>query len=204
MTRRVWGTGLLLSCWGLSASILLTILLFDLGYPLFLKTWDLPGTLGWTAERLLRQVDVLMDYLTLPWVTALKFPDLPSSKSGLYHFFVVKLLFHFCQVVFLGTSIGMITAKPWRWLPSSWYRIWALLPLGLALLAALVGFDQFFIWFHQILFPGDSSWLFNPATDPIILLLPQDAFMLAFVCCGILYELYFMAWYFYAKRKERR
>lgn len=204
MNRRILGTGLILVFWGLSASILLTILAFDLGYPLFLEAWDLPVRLGWPAQDLARQVDVLMDYLTLPWVTELKFPDLPSSESGLYHFFVVKLLFHFCQVVFFGTSIGMVITKPWRWLPSSWYRTWILLPLGLAFLAVLVGFDQFFIWFHQILFPGDSSWLFDPAKDPIILLLPQDAFMLAFVFCGILYELYFLAWYIYAKRKDRR
>lgn len=203
MTRRSWLAGLLMSFWGLSASILLTIWIFDLAYPLFLDLWALPKSLGWPPERLARNVDVLMDYLTLPWINQLQFPDLPASESGLYHFQVVKYLFHFCQLVFVGTSLGIAVQKSWRWVPDSWYRIWALIPLVLGFLAVLVGFDQFFIWFHQILFPGDSSWLFDPAKDPIILLLPQDVFLLSFICWGLFYELYFSLCFFITKKSGR-
>ncbi|MVX58713.1 TIGR01906 family membrane protein [Streptococcus danieliae] len=200
MTRRAWISGSLMSFWGLSASILLTIWIFDLAYPLFLDLWNLPKSLGWPAERLARNVAVLMDYLTLPWINQLKFPDLPASESGLYHFQVVKYLFHFCQLVFVGTSLGIAFQKSWLWVPASWYRLWALIPLGLGFLAVLVGFDQFFIWFHQVLFPGDQTWLFDPRLDPIILLLPQDVFLLSFICWGILYELYFFFCFFATKK----
>ena len=55
---------------------------------------------------------------------------------------------------------------------------------GTALLAAvaavglcgLVGWDRFFVGFHSLLFNNDY-WLFDPATDPVILILPDTFFM---------------------------
>ncbi|MGV3060984.1 TIGR01906 family membrane protein, partial [Streptococcus hyovaginalis] len=55
--------------------------------------------------------------------------------------------------------------------------------LGLAM-----GFNEFFTLFHQLLFPGDSPWLFNPYTDPIIWVLPETFFMHCFLLFFVLYE----------------
>jgi len=38
-------------------------------------------------------------------------------------------------------------------------------------------FDGLFTGFHQVFFPGKTNWLFDPATDPIICLMPQEFFM---------------------------
>ena len=47
--------------------------------------------------------------------------------------------------------------------------------LLIALLAAL-NFDGAFTVFHSIFFPGKDNWLFDPATDPVILILPEAFF----------------------------
>ena len=52
----------------------------------------------------------------------------------------------------------------------------------------LIGFDQFFTLFHQVLFVGDATWLFDPYKDPIILALPEDYFLHAFLIFFVLYE----------------
>ncbi|MBU5890334.1 TIGR01906 family membrane protein, partial [Vibrio cholerae O1] len=41
------------------------------------------------------------------------------------------------------------------------------LPVMIGLGGVLIGFDQFFTLFHQILFVGDDTWLFDPAKDPV-------------------------------------
>ena len=33
-----------------------------------------------------------------------------------------------------------------------------------------------FSFFHSVFFPGKENWLFDPATDPVILLLPEEFF----------------------------
>jgi len=37
-----------------------------------------------------------------------------------------------------------------------------------------VDFDGFFTWFHHLFFPGKENWLFDPAMDQIILILPYE------------------------------
>lgn len=51
-----------------------------------------------------------------------------------------------------------------------------ILPVVLGGLAAL-DFDRAFTVFHTVFFPGKTNWLFNPYTDPIILVMPQEFFM---------------------------
>ena len=55
-------------------------------------------------------------------------------------------------------------------------RVVMLFPLAIGVIAWLIGFDRFFVAFHEVLF-RDNSWLFDPATDPIISVLPEQFFM---------------------------
>ena len=50
---------------------------------------------------------------------------------------------------------------------------------GFALIGGLVAldFDTAFTIFHKMFFPGKDNWLFNPYTDGVIMILPQDFFM---------------------------
>ena len=67
-------------------------------------------------------------------------------------------------------------------------------PLAIGIIAWLIGFDQFFVAFHEVLF-CDNSWLFDPATDPIISVLPEQFFMHTFLIFLLVYELSFFIIY---------
>ena len=58
---------------------------------------------------------------------------------------------------------------------------WAGAGLGGAFLMvgglAALDFDKAFVVFHALFFPGKDNWLFDPRTDEIITILPQEFFM---------------------------
>ncbi|MEN4358189.1 TIGR01906 family membrane protein, partial [Streptococcus pyogenes] len=65
----------------------------------------------------------------------------------------------------------------------------ALFPLMIGLMASFIGFEHFFTLFHQVLFVGDSSWLFDPLKDPVIWILPEVFFLHCFLFFMIVYEI---------------
>ena len=181
----------------LSLSILLTIYLAWLVYPLEISWLHLTSRVPFQPQTIQHNFNVLMDYLTNPLNQALKMPDFPSSASGIHHFAVVKGLFHLAQGVAIVTL--PIFYLFWKEVIQkgflSLYRrgllIMLSLPLVLALVGIFIGFEQFFTLFHQILFVGADTWLFDPAKDPVILILPEDFFLHAFLLFFCLYELIF-------------
>ena len=42
--------------------------------------------------------------------------------------------------------------------------------------AAATNFDRAFTVFHSLFFPGEDNWIFDPAQDPIITLMPEEFF----------------------------
>lgn len=57
------------------------------------------------------------------------------------------------------------------------------LPLVLGGLCAM-DFDAAFIKFHEIFFPGKDNWWFDPHVNYIVLILPQDFFMVCAIVIG--------------------
>ncbi len=57
--------------------------------------------------------NILMQYLTFPWVGHLAMPDFPSSESGLKHFHDVKWLFHLVQGFVILLAYPAVTSL-WR------------------------------------------------------------------------------------------
>ena len=181
----------------LSLAILLTIYLAWLVYPLEISWLHLTSRVHFQPQIIQHNFNVLMDYLTNPLSQVLAMPDFPSSASGIHHFAVVKGLFHLAQGVALVTlpMFFLFWKQVVRRGFLSLYRRGLLLmlslPLVLGLIGVFIGFDQFFTLFHQILFVGDDSWLFDSAKDPVILILPEDFFLHAFLLFFCLYELIF-------------
>lgn len=181
----------------LSLAILLTIYLAWLVYPLEISWLHLTSRVRFQPQIIQHNFNVLMDYLTNPLSQVLAMPDFPSSASGIHHFAVVKGLFHLAQGVALVTlpMFFLFWKQVVRRGFLSLYRggllLMLSLPLVLGLIGVFIGFDQFFTLFHQILFVGDDSWLFDPAKDPVILILPEDFFLHAFLLFFCLYELIF-------------
>lgn len=134
--------------------------------------------------------------------------SIPSSKNGLHHFEAVKYLFHLVTVVFVVTLPGFIqfmrtvVKKGYLALYRSLFFWMMVLPVVIAVVAVMIGFDQFFTLFHQVLFAGDNTWLFDPRVDSIILALPEDYFMHAFLIFFVLYEGMCASFYLFSRRKK--
>lgn len=112
---------------------------------------------------------------------------LPFSAEGASHFADVRVLFILDLAVLAVTLLFLLglwiaccrrTALPR--LAGRTPGFWAACGLGgiILIVAALAAtdFDRAFTIFHGVFFPGKENWLFDPATDPVILLLPEEFF----------------------------
>ena len=190
----------------LATAILLTIYLVWLFYPLEISYFALPDKVHLKAETIQYNFNILMNYLTNPFSQKLAMPNFGSSVAGLHHFQAVKYLFHLAQVVFVLTLpaliffIQKVVKKGFLALYQRNLLILSLLPFIMICLAGLIGFNSFFTLFHQVLFVGDNTWLFDPAKDPVIWILPEEFFMHAFILFALLYEGIFLSLYFFSKK----
>lgn len=182
--------------WIIALSVTLTIFL---AIPLFFGEifwYQLTDLVQMTAGKIWHNFLILMNYLINPLETKLSMPDFPSSASGLYHFAEVKNLFmlvFFLAIILIPFTIRFIKENLSLVFHNA-LRVVMLFPLAIGVIAWLIGFDQFFVVFHEVLF-RDNSWLFDPATDPIISVLPEQFFMHSFLIFLLIYELIFFVIY---------
>lgn len=168
-----------------SITVLLSIPLFrlDIGWENLTQIANFPRSV------LIHNYHVLMQYELNPFIAHLKMPNFPDSTNALKHFAEVRNLFTLVNIL----SIVLIPAiiiflkehLPILYRRGIFYAM--VVPILLAVVAALIGFDNFFIIFHKILF-RDNTWLFDPTTDPIINVLTDNFFMFCFIIFVILYE----------------
>ena len=203
-TKLIFGASLLFL---LSLAILVTIYLAWILYPFEISWLNLTNRVHLKSDIIQYNFHILMDYLTNPFNPVLEMPDFPSSESGLHHFVVVKGLFHLAQGVAIVTLPifylfwKQVIQKGFLSLYRRGLLIMLSLPLVLGLVGVFIGFEQFFTLFHQILFVGDDTWLFDPAKDPVILILPEDFFLHCFILFFVTYEVLFGLFYFKSRRR---
>lgn len=194
----------------LSAAVLGTIYLAWLVYPIEISYLGLENVVYVKASDISYNFNILMNYLTNPFASILDMPNFSSSADGLKHFADVKGLFHLAQLIFLISLPAVFYF--WKEVVQKGYGklyqkvfIWmALAPVMIAVMGMLIGFDSFFVLFHHLLFPGDSTWLFDPLTDPVIYILPQEFFLHCFILFFILYEVFCGIWFFLIKKCDIR
>lgn len=182
--------------WIIALSVTLTIFL---AVPLFFGEifwYQLTDLVQMTAGKIGHNFLILMNYLINPLEKKLSMPDFPSSASGLHHFAEVKNLFMlvFFLTIILIPFIIRFMKENLSLVFHNAFRVVMLFPLAIGVIAWLIGFDQFFVAFHEVLF-RDNSWLFDPATDPIISVLPEQFFMHSFLIFLLIYELIFFVIY---------
>ena len=188
-----WGSMLFL----FSLSILLTIYLAWIFYPLEIEWLNLTDRVYLKSETIQYNFHILMNYLTNPFSQVLEMQDFRSSAAGLHHFAMVKNLFHLVQLVTVVTLpsfyffVREIIKKGFLSVFRKSLLALVVLPLVIGFLGVLIGFEQFFTVFHQILFVGDDTWLFDPTKDPVILILPETFFLHAFLLFFGFYESFF-------------
>lgn len=187
----------------LTAAISLTILATPI-YQFSLNWFDVPEKVGMSYDQIMANYRAVMEYLHFPWIDTLVFPDFPVSESGAFHFWEVKILFYINYVaLFLSGIVTFFYVRHLKKIQGIWrlvqpFKIAIAVPFILLLVLA-IDFDGMFVLFHELLFNNDA-WLFNPVTDPIITVLPQEFFMLCFAFAFMLIEGSFVAGYFISKR----
>lgn len=177
----------------LSLSISLPIY-FRPFYYVQIKTLRLEENTGYTFYQIKEAFDQLLNYLTL--FQNFKTGDLAYSKEGYSHFVDVKFLFDLDIIVMISSFIIVITLiildrkniiefKNYFKLPPYFYSgLLSLVIIVLLLIGVSVDFDRTFTVFHQIFFPGKTNWLFNPSTDEIIKILPEEFFLNCAILIG--------------------
>ena len=111
------------------------------------------------------------------------------SESGKSHFTDVRGLFLLDLRLFFAAAaailflvvLSRLCRRSFAPLLGRGPGFWAGAGLGGAFLIvgglAALDFDRAFVVFHTLFFPGKDNWLFDPDTDEIINILPQQFFM---------------------------
>lgn len=164
-----------------SLSVVLTLNLRQIYY-FDIKYQQLESATGLSEETIRENYDALIDYnLLIKGVSRLELPDFEMSEHGRIHFAEVKRIFAAIQILCLISGILFVVAlfKKFRRRDFGCLKLTSILtlviPVVLGVLMTL-NWNTFFITFHQIFFNNDY-WIFDPATDPVINILP-DAFFL--------------------------
>ena len=136
---------------------------------------------GLTKEELRQDYLELIDYNSVFGDDSLDFPHFTLSDDARQHFKEARDLFLFFGwgVPIFGSlaAILALIARRKKYGPSylavaSFISI--VLPAALGAFA-LLAWDRLFVMFHEISF-GNDLWLFDPAVDPVINVLPTEFF----------------------------
>ncbi len=166
--------------------------------------YDLTEISGLTEDELRQDYDTLIDYNNIFGQKELVFRHFTLSNAAAQHFREAKVLFLFFEwgvLIFGILSAIMIYIARKKSLGVLYLKcasiIAVLLPVLLGIFAA-AAWDRFFVLFHELSF-GNDLWLFDPAVDPIINVLPDEFFfheamaifglvILGGVICAVIYH----------------
>lgn len=150
-------------------------------YYLDIQVLHIPEQSGYSVEEIKNNYNELIDYNLSPFHQKLEFPDFPMSREAEIHFEEVKVIFQwFVKLLVITFPLGVIGII-WQYRRRNYtflkiaggISIFVPLVLGILMIA---GWDTFFNTFHELMFANDF-WLFNPVTDPVILILPDEFFL---------------------------
>jgi len=172
--------GIVFTLFFISIAVIVTINFRPLYY-MDIDALSIEAVSGMSRADILLNYNALIDYCSPFFTGPLTFPTLEASASGLQHFAEVKNIFvsfYYIAAVTLVLGVVIIIKKEKSreimYLPVSSITA-ILLPLLLGIYMA-ADFDRAFLLFHKLFFKNDY-WIFDPATDPVILILPEDFFM---------------------------
>lgn len=145
-----------------------------------INSLDIAANTYLSEEDIKSSYDYLIYYINSGSNAEFKIPLLPSSPQGAIHFREVKAIFKkldlvlyiSCAAAIFG-AYACIKKREFSFLKLSSNLIF-LISAGVTAAFSL-NFDLAFTLFHKVLF-SNNYWLFDPATDPIINLLPEEFF----------------------------
>ncbi|RYL93852.1 TIGR01906 family membrane protein [Sporolactobacillus sp. THM7-4] len=162
------------------ASVLLTLLFKPLYY-FDIQYLNIEHLSNMNRSIIIENYDYMIHFLINPVPQEFHLPSLNYSRHGQVHFQDVKKIFTFIDLLLILT--GMFSAsgiyfniknKNFQFLKSASAALilFTIVPSILFLL----DFNTAFIMFHQLFF-RNNYWVFDPATDPVITILPETFFL---------------------------
>ena len=176
--------------------LVLLMITFSIGVPIYVRYFyylqidalKLPEQTGWTFSQIKQAYDEVLNFCTLP---GREFSSgiLKFSEEGAAHFADCKVLFDLNLGVLISSAavtllLGVLNKlKVITLMQVKGHRAYFIsaivavaLPLIIILIILAVGFDKAFEGFHAVFFPGKDNWIFDPSTDEIIQVMPQEFF----------------------------
>lgn len=170
----------------ISISVIITLNFRPLYY-FDMEYLDIPAQANMEPSTVRENYDALIDYNSFFNQEELQFPTLPQSESGRTHFAEVKRIFvgfQYAAVILFLLLVPITVFQAWKH-DLTFLKYTGILTLIVpAVLAAAIALNWqwVFVLFHEIVFRNDF-WLFDPATDPVITILPDTFFM---HCAGMI------------------
>lgn len=179
-------------------------------YTLSIGRYGIEEESGLSPVVIKENYNALIDYCSPFFTDELSFPSLRSSASGLSHFAECKNIFNGIWIAGIVSLLIVIISFIIKRHCGEYkhFRACAIITAALPLVVgvfALINFDALFLIFHKITF-SNNDWLFDPATDPIIDLLPEAYFCdCAFVIVGamLIGAAISLVLFFHFKKKNR-
>ncbi len=187
-----------------------TVLVINVGalYRFDVKHLNIEATSGYTYDVIMENYNALIAYCSPFFFGKLEFPSLAASVNGLSHFADVKVIFNGCYVLLALSFIALciVVFRKRKLHDYHYLKTASITSITIPILIGLamsINFNKVFVIFHKLFFRNDD-WLFDPVTDPVITILPEEYFMhcaIAIVLVIILGSLsLFLAYLIYKKK----
>ncbi len=162
-------------------------------YRLVINKYHLTTITGLSEERLMLNYEEIISYLQSPSSKYLSLSDFKMSENGMIHFADVKVIFQALYVIVLLFIIALIIFLVIKHHDKDKALIsifnkganLVFIVFGLLLISMGIDFSNTFTIFHKIFFHNDY-WIFDYRTDPVILALPEQLFLILSVVIIVL------------------
>lgn len=160
---------------------------------------------GMSRDKILSNFNYTIKYVLGIKGGQYNLPSLPSSTDAQIHFYEVRQIFVKMIVLLIISLLLLILYKIFVKFKARiflWSSITLFLTTLMIIIPSLINFSKFFDFFHRITF-SNGYWSFDPRTDPIINILPEEFF---FHCALLILSLCivssFVLFIFYKRKKS--
>jgi len=153
--------------------------LTDLPYISDINALEISENSGLDRAEIMANYKAVMDFLTPFSRSDFDLPTLNYSKTGAQHFVDCRNVFNgvylaaFVSLLALTILFVMKKLEKRTILYSGIFTLTIPILLGIAMAS---NFDRAFLLFHAVFFEGET-WIFDPAVDGIIRILPSEFFL---------------------------
>lgn len=154
-------------------------------YGFIIDKYRLSAITGLSKDTLMINYKEMVSYLQRFGSDYLTLPDFAMSQNGMIHFADVRIIFQWLYVITILfiIALGIFLVIKHHDKDKAILSMFnkgvnlAFIVFGLLIISMMVNFSATFTMFHKIFFRNDY-WIFDYRTDPVILALPEELFLI--------------------------